>query len=216
MNVTHDQSYGLFHSTVAVGTKFAAKSMDAEFSPARREIGGRDLMNCVCAHKPIISRTIAANVKRMYSCDPVALTAGAKVKDSVLLGCDGDAVARRGMEAPAIERGQGFLVKLRPHALKDRFIDDFAALIDRDFNHHVAFRIGQLPGICNGIGGLDRKRGANLLSVGRAGGECSVRKSGWSAVAQRGKRLRFRFVFGFGWRERNSRRKRRSGGCLPR
>src|ERR1700722_10926231 len=157
MNVAHDQSYGLFHSTIAVGTKFAAKSMDAEFSPARREIGRRDLMNCVCAHKSIISRTIAANVKRMYSAIPAALTAGAKVKNSVLLGCDGDAISRRGMEAPAVECRQGFFVKLRSHALENRLVNNFSTLVDRDFNHYVTFGIRQLPGICDRIGGLDRK-----------------------------------------------------------
>ena len=55
VNISHHEGDGLLDAAVSIRAGFGAKAIDAELAPARREIRGSHLLNCVFGHTLIIA-----------------------------------------------------------------------------------------------------------------------------------------------------------------
>src|SRR5579864_9727128 len=79
-----------------------------------------------------------ASIISVRGCQPeFGLAASFEMKDGILLGSDGDTIVCRGTETPSLERRQNLAVQSCSHALENLLVDDFAALINRDLDHHI-------------------------------------------------------------------------------
>src|SRR5579862_7108524 len=92
-----------------------------------------------------------------------ALAAGAEREDRVLFRGDGRAILRGGLEAPILQCCKALAIDIRAKALQHGLADDFAALVDGDFDDLVTRGVRQLPWINTGIGRRDWQRGPNLV-----------------------------------------------------
>src|SRR5580704_2500007 len=124
------------------------------------------------------------------------------MKNAILLGGDGSSVARGGTEAPIFERRQRLLVELGTDTLQNGFTNDLTELVNRDFDHHVAFVVQQFPRIENRIGHRDGKRGTNFVSESRPVNQRAIGKSRGRAVALIRDGRRFRLILRARGRER--------------
>ena len=109
---------------------------------------------CFGGHINIIAGWGGGSCRRRTSVDArahislcaLSFTQAGEVIVDVLLGCDGDAVASGGAEAPILQGFEHLAVDCRSQALDHNFLDDVALFVDRDFDNDVALKTAQFVG----------------------------------------------------------------------
>src|SRR4051812_35648065 len=82
MHVTHHQSNSLFNTWLAIADKLTTEAVNAELSPARREVRRGELLNRRRAHISIIAVGYFGG-----GCDAVAATGFTNLESSILVFC---------------------------------------------------------------------------------------------------------------------------------
>src|ERR1700683_913130 len=179
VNVPHDQGSGFLDAAVSIRTGFEAKAMDAELAPARGEIRGCELLNCVVAHILIIA------AGRGDASDAGAgLTPCLERENGILLGRNGASVVSGRAKVPVFQRRETLVIDRGAEALQHRLADDLFSFVDRDFDDDFALGVRTFPRVDDRIGRCDGQSWTNLVAIYGSAGQAPVGESYGSAVAQ--------------------------------
>jgi len=144
------------------------------------------------------------------------LTSRFEGENSILFGGNGRSVAGGRLKAPALKGCKASGVDFGTEALQHDLAGDFSAFINRDFYDLIPGRLGQLPGVDDGIRSRDRKSRAYFVAKERPTVQSSVGHPGLCAMTQSRKRLSVGGIFGVSAGKRMRWRQFcKLGGCFP-